>query len=628
MFLLVLLGFVGYSGYFGLVTVEDAAGKSDEMQLIVKNLLEARRQEKNLIIRGDSSYRDNTLKAIEEIKRQAKESNDKLRKDSIKRLMDEVIASVTAYETAFRKLSEAILAGNAQKATLEELDNTMVTAARKAQESCELAMKEQKKLMSETAVSANRWIVSLSVLAALLAAILSVLVVRQIASSIKQVIDGVQAAAKGNLAIDRLKDGASEVGQLGQAFNDMTHNFTLILKEAMRAAATVSVSAQQVHSAAGNISFTIGEIAGRISAVASAGSQMAASSEEIAKNCELAAQGAMRATESAQNGSAVIDNTTRMMRQIAVTVGESSRTVSSLGERGSQIGTIIGTIKEIADQTNLLALNAAIEAARAGEQGRGFAVVADEVRKLAERTTKETLEIAQMIKAIQDETRTAVLAMENGMRQVDAGTAEAVHSEAALKEIIAQIESVSDQVSRIAAATEEQTAASEEISSNMESIAAATEKTAQESKDSTVVANGMADIAEKLMAEIGKFTLIEDTELAISKAKSAHMIFIGKIQAHLDDAINVDPEALPTHLTCAFGKWYQGKGHEACGHHAMFKAIDAPHASVHELGKQAIKAYNAGDKVKARALCAEMKSNSMELVGMLDKLHDSTSENR
>ena len=436
------------------------------------------------------------------------------------------------------------------------------------------------------------------------------------------------AAAKGNLAIDRLKDGASEVGQLGQAFNDMTDNFTLILKEAMRAAATVSVSAQQVHSAAGNISFTVGEIAAQISSVASAGSQMAASSEEIAKNCELAAQGARRATESAQNGSAIIDNTTRMMHQIAVTVRESSRTVSSLGERGSQIGTIIGTIKEIADQTNLLALNAAIEAARAGEQGRGFAVVADEVRKLAERTTKETLEIAQMIKAIQDETKTAVLAMENGMRQVDAGTAEAVHSEAALKEIIAQIESVSNQVSRIAAATEEQTAASEEISSNMESIAASTEKTAQESKDSTAVANGMADIAEKLMAEIGRFTLIEDTELAISKAKSAHMIFIGKIQAHLDGDINVDPEALPTHLTCAFGKWYRGKGHEACGHHAMFKAIDAPHAGLHELGKQAIQAYNAGDKFKARALCAEMKSNSMELVGMLDKLRDSTSEKR
>src|ERR1035437_9575702 len=122
--LLLLLGLVGYAGHSGLANVVDHASSSDEMQSIVKNLLEARRHEKNLIIRTDSVYRDNTLKAIDEVKRQAKESKDRFKTENDKKLMDEVILSVTDYETAFRKLAEVILAGNAQKSTLEELDKT------------------------------------------------------------------------------------------------------------------------------------------------------------------------------------------------------------------------------------------------------------------------------------------------------------------------------------------------------------------------------------------------------------------------------------------------------------------------------------------------------------------------
>lgn len=621
--LLLLLGLVGYLGYSGLANVVDRAGSSDEMQSIVKNLLEARRHEKNLIIRTEPVYRDNALKAIDEVKRQAKESKEHFRSEGNKRLMDDVISSVTDYETAFRKLAEVVQAGNAQKSALEDLDKAMVAAARKAQESCETAMKNQKQEMAATVASVDRLIVMLSGFALLLGAAVGFVITREIAVSINKIINSARSIAEGNLAIDRLESGTNELGQLGQSFNDMTANVSAILKETMGTGANVSVSAQQVHTAAEEISITIGEVANQVSSVASASSQMAAASEEIAKNCELAADGAMNATQSAQNGSTIIDNTIQLMRQIAVTVEESSQTVASLGQRSSQIGTIIGTIREIADQTNLLALNAAIEAARAGEQGRGFAVVADEVRKLAERTTKETHEIGLMIKAIQDETKSAVSAMEVGMRQVNEGTTEAANSETAMREIIAQVDAVTAQVSHIAAAAEEQSAATEEISSSIESIAASIEKTANESRAATKVANGINGIAEKLMTGIGKFTLTEDVPLAINKAKSAHMIFVGKIKAHLDGTLNVDPEALPTHQTCAFGTWYQGKGREACGNSDLFGAINAPHAKVHDLGKQAIRAFNAGDRIKASSLCSEMQANSMELVRMLDKLLES-----
>ena len=623
--LLLLLVLVGYSGHLGLANVVDRAGSSDEVQSIVNNLLEARRHEKNLIIRTESVYRDNTLKAIDEVKRQAKESKGHFKSENDKKLLDEVISSVTDYETTFRKLSEVVLAGNAQKSTLEELDKTMVAAARKTQESCESVIKSQKQELGDAVASADRLIVILSGLALLIGAVMSIFITRELTTSIREINDSARLIAKGDLTLVGLEESASELGQLGQTFNEMTANVSSILQETMGLAAKSSVSAQLVHSAAGEISVAIGEVANQVSSVASAGSQLAASSEEIAKNCELAAEGAVNASQSAQNGSAIIDNTIKAIRQIAVTVEETSQTVLSLGQRSSEIGSVIGTIREIADQTNLLALNAAIEAARAGEQGRGFAVVADEVRKLAERTTKETHEISQMIKAIQDETKSAVSAMEIGLRQVAAGTIEASHSELALREIIAHIDSVSEQVSHIAAATEEQTVATGEISSNMENIAALIEKTAKESQTVTNVANGMSSIAENLVAGVEKFTLTEDVPLTIYKAKSTHMIFIGKIHAHLDGTLKVNQETLPTHLTCAFGKWYQGKGHETCGHNNLFKGIDAPHTRVHEMGKQAIKAFDSGDRNKAFSLYSEMKANSMELVGMLDKLLESTS---
>jgi methyl-accepting chemotaxis protein len=335
----------------------------------------------------------------------------------------------------------------------------------------------------------------------------------------------------------------------------------------------------------------------------------------------VAADGAARASDSATKGSQVVDNSIKVMREIADTVQESSRTVASLGERSTQIGTIISSIKEIAEQTNLLALNAAIEAARAGEQGRGFAVVADEVRKLAERTTSATREISTMISSIQGETGTAVSAMQKGMTQVQSGTSEVARSGEALRDILEQINAVATQVSQIAAAAEEQTVSTASISQNIETIKETIQVTSNEAKTSAAAASEMNAVAEELMAGIGKFKIREDASLSINKAKSAHMIFIGRIKAHLEGALKLDPDALTTHQTCAFGKWYQSLGQQCCSQFAEFRDIDAPHAQVHDLGKQAVKAFNAGDKAKAAELCEKMEACSMTLVGIHDKLN-------
>ena len=261
--------------------------------------------------------------------------------------------------------------------------------------------------------------------------------------------------ARGELDIRFSSCSDDEIGQLGRSFQTMTENLRTIISQVANTSIEVAAAANQLNSTAKNIANGAEEVESQATAVATAEEEMSATSGDIARNCQMASEGAQRASQSAQNGAMVVDATIVVMSQIAGKVQETARTVEKLGERSDQIGDIIGTIEDIADQTNLLALNAAIEAARAGEQGRGFAVVADEVRALAERTTRATKEISGMIKAIQSETKGAVAAMEQGVQQVESGTIEAAKSGKALEDILEHINSVAMQVNQIATAAEE-----------------------------------------------------------------------------------------------------------------------------------------------------------------------------
>jgi methyl-accepting chemotaxis protein len=249
------------------------------------------------------------------------------------------------------------------------------------------------------------------------------------------------------------------------------------------------------------------EVSAQAATVATAGEEMSATSGDIAQNCQLAAEGSQQASSAAVSGSQVVSETITVMHSISERVTNSAKAVESLGARSDQIGAIVGTIEDIADQTNLLALNAAIEAARAGEQGRGFAVVADEVRALAERTTKATREIGGMIKAIQQETKGAVVAMEEGVHEVSKGTEKAAESGQALEQILQQINDVTTQIHQVATAAEEQTATTSEISNNMHQITEVVSQTASGAQESAAAAHQLAELAEDLRRIVKQFKL-------------------------------------------------------------------------------------------------------------------------
>ena len=301
-------------------------------------------------------------------------------------------------------------------------------------------------------------------------------------------------------SVDEVEHLSQEIRRMAGALKGLLLNIDSSSENVSSAAAKVNLTAERIATGAE-------EVAAQADTVATAGEEMSATSGDIAHNCQMAAEGAQRASLSAQNGAEVVEKTVSVMSQIAERVQESARTVESLGERSDQIGAIIGTIEDIADQTNLLALNAAIEAARAGEQGRGFAVVADEVRALAERTTRATREIGEMIKAIQSETKGAVAAMVQGVHQVETGTMEAAKSGQGLREILEQGKDVAMQVNQIATAAEEQTATTREISSNMQQITGVVQQTSRDAHESATVAGQLHGNAEELHRLVRRFQL-------------------------------------------------------------------------------------------------------------------------
>ncbi|QEM67629.1 methyl-accepting chemotaxis protein [Geobacter sp. FeAm09] len=310
-----------------------------------------------------------------------------------------------------------------------------------------------------------------------------------------------QQVAAGDLTY-RFEQGR---GGVYEAMRRMVEQLRQVMDKVNRSSQEVASASVQLNGNADQMASASHEVVGQANTVATASEEMSATSMDIANNCHRAAESSNQASRTAQAGAAIVRGTVDGMSRIADKVRSSATVVEQLGTRSDQIGAIVATIEDIADQTNLLALNAAIEAARAGEQGRGFAVVADEVRALAERTARATREIGEMIKNIQGETRQAVSAMEAGVREVEQGTAEAARSGQALEEILEKINEVTAQISQIATAAEEQTATTREISNNIQQISDVVEMSAKSSMDISQSSSSLSRLSVELQDMVRMF---------------------------------------------------------------------------------------------------------------------------
>jgi methyl-accepting chemotaxis protein len=309
-----------------------------------------------------------------------------------------------------------------------------------------------------------------------------------------------------------IRSSDDEFGEIAGAFDTFTAAARDIMCRLAGHSEQLASATEEMSSGAGQSAETARIQSDQTHQVATAMQEMSATVQEISAHSEKAASASQTAAQAARRGGQVADETLATMHSIAESTKAVASRITELGKSSEQIGKIIAVIDDIADQTNLLALNAAIEAARAGEQGRGFAVVADEVRKLAERTTKATKEIASMIESIQAETKNAVQAMEKGSAEVQVGVEKTTASGAALGEIIKISEQVGDMISQIATAAIEQSSASEQINANVSQISSSTQESSAMSDQMAKACQDLSSLAFDLQVMVSNFKLGDDVQ--------------------------------------------------------------------------------------------------------------------
>ncbi|MFZ1684600.1 MAG: methyl-accepting chemotaxis protein [Candidatus Zixiibacteriota bacterium] len=328
---------------------------------------------------------------------------------------------------------------------------------------------------------------------------------RTLIDYMKGLTSAVERIAANDLTVNIVPKSDRDV--LGKSFTTMLANLSGMIRQLGENSRELVSAATQIASSSEQMSKGAKNQSDQVNQVSTAVEEMSATIFESSRNAGDASQAARNAAETATNGGQIVNQSIQAMQKIAQTVRQSSGSISKLANSANQIGEIIGVIDDIADQTNLLALNAAIEAARAGEQGRGFAVVADEVRKLAERTGKATAEITNMIKGIQKETTEAVHSMEAGIEVVDQGRELADQAGTSLTEIVAMAQRVTDMIQQMATASEQQSSASEEIAKNVERISGVTKETASGAEQSAAAAEQLSRQADGLQKMVALFKL-------------------------------------------------------------------------------------------------------------------------
>jgi len=548
----ILLGIVGFVGYNGISKITNElnsiTGDHVVMTIAVKDLKDANMQANDAYIEHilanpdakkeqDKSYQDfETLRSkISSMPISAEETQDIA---NIEKLQNE-------NKLAGQKLWDAITAAGYKQddgvnAAMLGYDETR-TNLNKALAEFESMQVTQMNQAGEQAASdgnnATILIIAVGIIAAIIGLGIGFYISRSITKPVDSMLNASNKVAAGDLTVMVTSDSKDEVGQLGNAIQLMTTSLKDVLGKVQRSAMDVSSTAQelsasseemkastdQISSTTQDIATGVGQQATKMAEVSRAMKEMADSVQQVATNSQKAAEGANSASSTAQNVGKMSVDVANKMTEIQSTVDNSAIVIKALDGKSQQIGEIIGVITNIADQTNLLALNAAIEAARAGEHGRGFAVVADEVRKLAEESRGAANQITGLIKDIQQGTKSAVTTMEQGTKTVGEGAKTIGETVTAINQIVKATADVATMVQEIAAAAEEQSASVEEVTASIEDLSAISEESAAGTEETSAAAEeqsasmdqlvnaaqALAQLSNELQAEVTKFNIGE-----------------------------------------------------------------------------------------------------------------------
>ncbi len=437
-------------------------------------------------------------------------------KQEAKQMLAEIRERRKAYVAAYSRLPELLDAGKTSDAT-----RVMMSEVKPALDSLLGAMGElvrfQGKILDESAAQASamygaaRFQMLMGLAASM---VIGFLLARWVVLSVTKPLGGepddvravAERIASGDLG-GKLEVRPGDQHSLIAAMDRMQASLRETVHGLQRNAEGVSCAAQQLATSASQVAIATSSQSEAAASMAAAVEEMTVSVGHVSDRAGETHSITNSTGALSQEGNAVINETLEEMREVASIVGDASVTIERMGENSQQISSIVQVIKDVADQTNLLALNAAIEAARAGEQGRGFAVVADEVRKLAERTTKATAEIGAMIDAVQSSASEAVGTMQQAVERVSSGVERAQNASAAMTKISAGADSAVMMVNEISSALREQSVASNEIAANVEKIAQMSEENGAATREVAETAGMLERLASDVRASVAQFKL-------------------------------------------------------------------------------------------------------------------------
>ncbi|MFK7159442.1 methyl-accepting chemotaxis protein [Marinospirillum sp. MEB164] len=448
------------------------------------------------------------------------------------------------------------------------------------------------------------------------------LLAQSIAAPIKRLNQALYNIAAGDQDLRRRLpvEGQNELADVAQSFNLFVEKVEQTVLNVLQLIGQLGSKAEYTFRVTGEAASIIRRQQQSTEEVSTAMNEMSATAAEIASHAAETATATEQADHSSEQGSEIVHTSSAGITRLAEEVDQAAQTIRQLSEYSETIGGILDVISGISEQTNLLALNAAIEAARAGEHGRGFAVVADEVRQLAQRSQASTTEIQRMIEQLQQGVEQAVRVIQQSHQQAEETVELTEQASRALEEITQAMDRISQMSAQIASAAEEQTAVSEEINRHVVAISDGAVETVEHTAQIVAATSDMGAEISALMGEMRTFKVNIDPKIELAMAKSAHRAWKVRLRSFLDGRAALALSQAVDHHQCDLGKWYDSDGLQHYGDYQEMRDLKAPHQRMHQLIKEIIQAKNAGQLDQAEALYEEVEHYSEQIVTLINQL--------
>ncbi len=479
--------------------IEQANQVSQVSRLMLQAMNEARVR-LDLSRKGDDSAGQGKIEQADQALTQAEQLKTTVKDEGYQTVLNEVVGHIGGFS---EKLAEYTGLLAQEKTVYEQLHQR---AAQVVERVDQAYVAEDQSMQAELKKN-SLLIIGSSALALLVGLIAAWVITRLIVAPLRRVIRVAQQIASGDLSATVEVTRRDEIGQLMQAMQQMGAGLSSIVSGLQAGIEQLASSAQSLSAVTEQTNLEVSSQKEETEQVATAMNQMTATVHDVARNAEEAAQAAQTADGKVESGQQVVRQSMARIEQLADSATSASSSIESLSAEIQNIGTVLSVIKSVAEQTNLLALNAAIEAARAGEQGRGFAVVADEVRALAKRTQQSTEEIERLVSALRSAAQSSVQQIQNSGELVKLAVSDALQTESALGSIAAAVSLIQQMNQQIAAAAEEQSSVAEEINRSVTSIRASADQSSLAMQGNAASSIELAQLGVELKGMVGHFRL-------------------------------------------------------------------------------------------------------------------------